>query len=307
MAFSLSMNEVLKDAQRINEFRGDDTFALTSFLREVETIFDLVETVPDAKAYIFKRVILNKVQGEALHVLRTLGLNPTWEELKATLISNFGVKETYHQLYQEAFAQKNNGIVSYFKSLSNILCKINEKYEYDTEKPLEFSPAYAEKIILKTFINNIDVNLASVIINRNITKLRDAFNILEREGLIRSNIETNKFTANMRKENHRTNLGNDRNKVQFNDNRNIQYSSNRQNSNTYQNRNNNSNNNSSNIRSSDNNRNFQHNRGSNQYQNSGRFGQNSSQMEIDHIQEVEDYCDDEQVNFHTTASSRHFR
>lgn len=165
---TLSLNDVLKDAQRINEFRGDDSYALTSFLREVETLFALVQTHPDVQNYIYQRVVLNKLQGEALHVTRTLGLNPNWEETKEALINNFGVKETYHQLYQEAFAAKNIGIDNYYKCLRSILCKINEKYEYDSEKPVEFSPKHAEKIILKTFMNNIDVILASVIINRNI-------------------------------------------------------------------------------------------------------------------------------------------
>lgn len=89
---SLTMNDVLKDAQRIHEFRGDDSYALTSFLREVETLFALVQANPDVKEYIYQRVILNKLQGVALHVIRTLGLNPNWEETKEALIDNFGVK-----------------------------------------------------------------------------------------------------------------------------------------------------------------------------------------------------------------------
>lgn len=183
----LSTNDVLKDAQRIHEFRGDDAYALSSFLREVETVFTLVQSNPDVKEYIYQRVVLNKLQGEALHILRTLGLNPTWEEVKEALISNFGVRESYHQLFQDAFAARNSNIVNYYNFLRDILCKINEKFEYDKEKPAEFNNVNSEKIILKTFINNIDVNLASVIINRNIVKLREAFNLLEREGLIRNN------------------------------------------------------------------------------------------------------------------------
>lgn len=320
--FSLSINDILKDAQRINEYRGDDTFALTSFLREVDTVFLLVQSQPDAKEYIYQRIILNKLQGEALHVIRTLGTNASWEETKEALISNFGVKETYHQLYQEAFAEKNHGIINYYKHLRNILCKINEKFEYDREKPLEFSPAYAEKIILKTFLSNIDVNLASVIINKNIFRLRDAYNLLEKEGLIRSEIEKAKPNKIQYKENHRTSLGVDNNKNQFSYNRNNgNYEGNntsRQNSQFYTNQNRGNNNNfSKNYSQMPNSGN--HNSRYNNSQNDRRtyqsrndrqnFGQNrSSQMEIDHFEERDnDYDYDEQVNFHTTASSRHFQ
>lgn len=137
---SLSMNDILKDAQRIHEYRGDETYALTSFLREVDTIFSLIQQNAEAKEYIYQRVVLNKIQGEALHVLRTLGPNPSWDETKEALISNFGIHESYHQLYQHAFEAKNVCIINYYKQLREILCKLNEKYEYDKEKPVEFSP-----------------------------------------------------------------------------------------------------------------------------------------------------------------------
>lgn len=317
MAFTLSTNEVLKDAQRIHEFRGDKTFALTSFLREVDTIFLLVQSNPNAKEYIYQRIILNKLQGEALDVVRTLGINPKWEDTKEALIANFGVKETYHQLYQEAFSARNYCIVSYFKYLREILCKLNEKYEYDNEKPVEFSPANAEKIILKTFLNNIDVNLASVVINRNITKLRDAYNLLEREGLIRnetlkskSNVNQNRtpFNNNRAKDFSKNSNGNNNSNNRFNQNSfSIQdnFSSNAGNNSNRVNRFTNSGNFNSQDRNT-NYTNFQNNQRYSSQNNSGHFRQNNNaQMEIDHIQMVENNCD-EQVNFHTIAYSRHF-
>lgn len=321
--FSLSLNDVLKDAHRINVFRGDDSYALTSFLREVETVFALVESQQDVKQYIYQRVILNKLQGEALHVLRTLGSNPNWEATKEALISNFGVKETYHQLYQEAFSARNNGISNYFNFLRNILCKLNEKYEYDREKPIEFSPLNAEKIILKTFLNNIDVNLASVVINRNISTLRDAFNLLDREGLIRNEYSKLKSNESNNNQNHRTFENNDRLKDYSRNNNSNNNNVNRSNQSSFFRQNNYSNyrgNNSNRGNGSSNSRNFvgqgrglnntnsQNNQGYYSSQNnSGNFRQNNnSQMEIDHI-ELEGQNYEQQINFHTIASSRHYR
>lgn len=302
------MNDVLKDAQRISVFRGDESYALSSFLREVDTLFLLVDSQPDAKAYIYQRIILNKLQGDALHVVRTLGQNPTWEKTKEALVNNFGIKESYHQLYQKAFSANNdNGINIYYNKLLSILCKINEKYENDSEKPLEFSPAYAEKIILKTFLNNIDINLASVIINRNISNLRDAYGLLEKEGLIRESNEVKinpsmykgairknfNYQSNANVQNSNSNPNVARNSSNFNSNSNNTVSRSEMQNTRFQ------------ARRYSGSNNFRNDRGSNQTR---TIGQNENfQMEIDHIQENDESDENiEEVNFHTTASIRHF-
>lgn len=329
---TLSMNELLKDAQRIREFRGDDTYALTSFIREVETIFAISQSNPEAREYVYQRVVLNKIQGEALHVLRTLGLQPSWEETREALISNFGVKESYHQLYQEAFAAKNVGITNYYKRLREILCKINEKYEYDNEKPIEFNNVNAEKIILKTFMNNIDVNFASVLINRNVTKLREAYNLLEREGLIRQpergNMNRTEYNYGNRNFNFQNtgNRNSDTSGSNVNPNRQVEsgnFGSNRSNINNsnprrYGNSSQRFNNNSRNsypIQNYSSNINYNNSQntvsrnstGNGPYNNNYRQDMNS-QMEVDHFQEGNiNSFEQEQVNFHMAACRRHFQ
>lgn len=337
LSLVISVNDVLKDAQRINVFRGDNTFALTSFLREVDTILGLVQNDAGAREYIYKRVVLNKLQGEALHVLRSLGPNPVWSETKKALIQNFGVKESYHQLYQEAFGAKNHGISNYYSLLLSILCKINEKYEYDPDKPSEFSPENSEKIILRTFLNNIDVNLASVVINRNVSKLRDAYNLLEQQGLIRNNVHKtfnnnqivkhpnfNQNIAQNSNYNNQTRSNNFRNtrsgvsnsnqsrNLQSNvnsyytpnfSNRNQHFQSNFQN---FSNRHNNNNN--QNFSNQTRNSNSQYN---SQYNNNrSKYGHSDPvEMEIDHLDAVV-HCPEEgedHVNFHLIASKRHFQ
>lgn len=313
LSLVLSVNDVLKDAQRISEFRGDNSYALSSFLREVDTVLSLIESNAEASNYIFNRIILNKLQGEALHVIRSLGPNPIWNETKKALIQNFGVRESFHQLFQEAFGAKNNGIVSYYTHLLSILCKINEKYEYDSEKPIEFSPEHAEKIILRTFINNIDVNLASVVINRNISKLRDAYNLLEEQGLIRINVQTQfnnnhspKYTnQTQHTQNSTISRGGMkyRNLVQNRPSGSYMSNSSYNNYNPYYNKQNLSFQNLPNAYYNNNNsmqrKSTQHNT---QYQ-------KSNDMEIDHINSGV-HCEnkrEDHLNFHLTASKRHFQ
>lgn len=216
--FLLSVNDVIKDAQRIHEFRGDNSYALTSFLREGEAILSLLSNCPDGKRYVYQRIIINKIQGPALDVIRTLGPDASWEQIKTALTNEFGVKETYHQLYQKAFSAKNFQVREYFLTLRNILARLNEKYEYDIQRPVEFSPRNNEAIILKTFINNIDPNLASIILNRNLNNLRDAFNTLETLGVIRDKTKINNNNQNNFTRSKNDNRNNNSNRSNTNNN-----------------------------------------------------------------------------------------
>lgn len=318
MSIQLSINDILKDAQRVHEFRGDESYALTSFLREVDTIFSIIQSNLDVQNYIYKRVILNKLQGEALHVIRTLGPDPSWLEVKTSLISNFGVKESYHQLYQDAFSIKNFGIENYYKNLRQILCKLNEKYEYDVQKPIEFSPVYVEKIILKTFLNNIDVNLASVVINRNISKLRDAYNLLEQEGLLRTKLES-KTIFNYQNYSNRNGtqnikpVGSTQNYKNHPSNQNVVPQSRfYKNPDKYQNVNSASSsrfvNHRQNLAAQNRNLNHSISYNSNRYNPNLNYNRNeNNDMDIDHIEVVADVHAKEDINFHTIAYKSHFQ
>lgn len=128
------------------------------------------------------------------------------------MVNNFGIKETYFQLYHKALSLRNNNNVSeYFCKLKNILAKLNEKYEYDSQKPTEFSPKANESLILKTFLDNIDSSLASVVLSRNLNTLREAYNILQISGLIREKQKQN-FNQNQQNVNSNNRTSNNLNK-----------------------------------------------------------------------------------------------
>lgn len=80
--WQLSVTDLMKDAQRIHEFRGDNSYALTSFLREVDTLLPLFNGNPQLKQYVFHRTIINKIQGRALDVMQTVGNEASWDEIK---------------------------------------------------------------------------------------------------------------------------------------------------------------------------------------------------------------------------------
>lgn len=201
--FTIPVSELLKEASRIKEYRGNGDYDLTSFIREVEIFLPLFENTP-MKEYVFQRCVINKLQGEALNVVRGLGAHSTWDLIKKELIKNFGIRDTYHQLYYRAINAKNNNNVShYYNYLKNILDNLNTKFEQDDNKPTEFCPAVNESMILKTFLNNIPAHLASIIYSRSIGTLREAYYTLEETGLTKP---TRKFD-NVGKTNLTQNLG----------------------------------------------------------------------------------------------------
>lgn len=193
---TIAVTELIKEASRIKEFRGDKSYDLSAFIREVELILPLFNENRPLQEFVFQRYIRTKIQGAALNAIRTLGQSPSWTTIREELIRNFGIKETYHNLYHQAISTKNNNVSDYYHNLRNILDKLNTKYDQDNNKPVEFSPGVNESIILKTFLNGIDPNLASIVYSRNKNSLRDAYYLLEETGMLRK--YDNKFSKSNR-------------------------------------------------------------------------------------------------------------
>ncbi|XP_053964071.1 uncharacterized protein LOC128867005 [Anastrepha ludens] len=108
---AIAVTELIKEASRIKEFRGDRSYDLSAFIREVEIILPLFNQNLPLQEFIFQRHIRTKIQGQALNTIRTLGQSPTWDDIKKELIRNFGVKETYHSLYHQAITTKNYNVL----------------------------------------------------------------------------------------------------------------------------------------------------------------------------------------------------
>ncbi|XP_049315756.1 homeobox protein 2-like [Bactrocera dorsalis] len=293
----LTGSELIKEASRIKEFTGKD-YDLSSFIREVELILPLFNNNIAMQRFIFERYVKNKIQGPALAAIRTLGQEATWPEIKEEPIKNFGIKETYHNLYHQAVNLRNYNVSNYFYNLRNILDKLNTKYEQDNNKPPEFNPSINESLILKTFLNGIEPNLASIIYSRNITCLRSGYYLLEETGMVkrydgRPNLQ-NRFIPNNRQQSqylpqHRVPQNN-----------NLQTSTNNNNSN-------NPYNNSGQLRQNNNSPNNNSGLFRQQFQNSQRTRQSQNnkvtQMEVDHIETN----DGEEVNFQYQAENIVYR
>ncbi|XP_049314469.1 uncharacterized protein LOC125778898 [Bactrocera dorsalis] len=102
----ISASDLLKEAAKIKEFRGDGTYDISSFIGEVELILPLFDENQAVKNYVWERHIKTKIQGEALQIIRTLNRDSSWDEVKTELIRNFGIRESYHQLFHQAITTR---------------------------------------------------------------------------------------------------------------------------------------------------------------------------------------------------------
>ncbi|KAI8116176.1 hypothetical protein CVS40_11709 [Lucilia cuprina] len=95
---SLTLIEGLREARSLPPFSGSTEYALTSYLRDVNTVLSLVGE--EHKATI-RSVLANRLQGKALKAIETLVV-PTWEQIIAKLREEFGVRESFLGLRNQA-------------------------------------------------------------------------------------------------------------------------------------------------------------------------------------------------------------
>lgn len=178
---TLTFKDVISEARAVPMFTGSDAFSLTAFLREAETLCELV-TEPVSKAYV-TRIILSKIQGEAAVAIRRL-LDPTWIQIKSQLIKSFGVNESYLNLKEQADQMNCRNVSQLYNLLSALLDKLNLKYVLDSSKPLEFQPSNNEKSILEKFLNKINRVDSMFIRAKNIATLEEAHQALLGTGIL---------------------------------------------------------------------------------------------------------------------------
>lgn len=176
-----TLRDIIKEARNVPAFTGDNSYPLSAFIKEFETLVGMV-TDENQKTYI-SRILYGKIQGDAATSIRRL-LNPSWIEVKNQLIKSFGVSESYLNLKEQADHTNSRNVSELYFKLKKILDKLNLKYHLEAESPYEFAPHNNEKSILEKFLNKIDRVDAMFIRTKNIQSLEEAH-----QALLQTNIK----------------------------------------------------------------------------------------------------------------------
>lgn len=174
---TISFNDVLREARSIPNFNGTEEYDLECFLDEGETIMAMV-TDASQKLYLTK-IVKSKIQGRAREELRKL-INPTWSQVKTALISRFGVQEEYMELINQVNSIRyHENFLNVYNCLSQILVKMNRKYQLDANKPHQYSPDRNESFVLEKFKSCLSENQVILLETKNVIELESAVRLLK--------------------------------------------------------------------------------------------------------------------------------
>ncbi|XP_049316956.1 uncharacterized protein LOC125779725 [Bactrocera dorsalis] len=153
-------SQILKEASRIMDFDGRD---LSSFIREVDMILPLFNPNPSMLEFVTQRHVKTKIKGEAASVIRPLGPTPTWQQMREELIKNFGVKESYHTLYNQAIVLRNYNVKYIFKITLMIAIVIISNAAKLEVHEIHTDNGYAEIITnTKQIVTSSDLDIESL-------------------------------------------------------------------------------------------------------------------------------------------------
>lgn len=138
---SLTLSEELREARNLPAFNGSSDYALTNYIRDVNTILSLV--AEDIKPTI-KAVLANRLQGQALKCIETL-VNPTWQQILTKLTEEFGVKESFFKLRTDAMNVSAVNHDELVQKLIYTLNLMNTKYNLSPQNSSMFTPDVNEK------------------------------------------------------------------------------------------------------------------------------------------------------------------
>jgi len=224
----ISLSDIAKEARALPTFRGDGTTSIITFINEADYLLNLIAN-PQARGYL-ERIVMGKIQGDALQVVLHLPEDASWEAVKLKLKNSFGVPEDYFSLKEAANSIPYRHITQYYEELRSVLNKLNLKFKLDDERPEEFKPANNEKSILAKFLFKIPREEEMFLRSKNVCTLEEAY-----LGLLATNFISKRETqVNL---NH-----NSSNKPNINKNKNINNDQRYNNNNYYNPRYNNNNN-----------------------------------------------------------------
>ncbi|KAI8116232.1 hypothetical protein FF38_09677 [Lucilia cuprina] len=164
---SLTLIDGLREARSLLPFSGSTEYALTSYLCDVNTVLSLVGKEHNAT---IRSVLVNRLQGKALKAIDTLVV-PTWEQIIAKLREEFGVKESFLGLRNQAMNVVTLSVEELHHKLSEILNLMNTKYSLNPENNAMFSPDINQTLIFEIYLNSLSLNIKTLLIQNNIATI----------------------------------------------------------------------------------------------------------------------------------------
>lgn len=201
---SLTLAEGLREARSLPPFSGSSEYALTSYLRDINTVLSLVA---EENKPIIRSILANRLQGKALKAIETL-VEPTWEQIVAKLREEFGVKESFLGLRNQAMNVVALNVEELHYKLDEILNLMNTKFSLNPENNSMFSPDMNQRLIFEIYINSLPLNIKTLLMQSNITTISGAKTYFIENNLMKDIY----LRKNKKSQNYKQKYGNSSNK-----------------------------------------------------------------------------------------------
>lgn len=180
--FQLTADQIINKFQRIRTFYGKQDYSLQEFISAVENVTVLCGNNVELLQHGLHTIVKEKIQGDARTCIQRLGDDLTWPQIKDELRAQFRPRKSYRKLLDETHNIKVGNLRELFNIIRSINFQLNEIYDYDDNKPSNYSPANNDKNLVD-IIKGMLVGSYRINIRNNMT-LNQVFNTFDDLGLL---------------------------------------------------------------------------------------------------------------------------
>lgn len=179
--FELTTDQILQRFQRVKTFYGDQQYPVQEFIAAVENIATLCGHNAPLLRYGLQIILKEKIQGTAKTVIQRLG-EATWEQVRNELKNHYRPRLSYKKLLDESRTLNVSNLRELFNTIRFINCQLNELYEFDDNKPGNYSPENNDKNLVDIIRDMLQGSYRSNITNG--MTLMEAFNKFDEYNLL---------------------------------------------------------------------------------------------------------------------------
>lgn len=198
-----------------------NTSTLSEFIRACEVIISQFFIVEQPDAYCNKFLlssIRNKLKGNALEVVAGYELQ-TWNDLKTTLINNFGDQRSELNLTVDLAKTRQyskESPIEFYNRVRTLLATFNSKISLGNEDQAikNYKLINTRKLALRSFLSGLNEPFGSLLRSRNPDSLENAIAIIRDEIDIRYSQNLHKNYSNVTIQNQNSNTNNPRYNLQ---------------------------------------------------------------------------------------------
>lgn len=174
----------------ISRFDGERD-ALLNFIERIDSMVPILDTFPLEYRILIMGSIKDKITGNARRSLLVNGNADNWPEIKQILIDNHGEKDSVDELIDKIRTCRcDSTIENFYKKLNTLLCRLNNALYFSNTDNSAINADSNARIALHSFKHGLPEPVRSIIISRNPTNLKEAFDIIKKNGYL-------KYTNNM--------------------------------------------------------------------------------------------------------------